>query len=131
MSYYDVRAEGSAVAVAVTDNATSLDEREATAAAVEHATARKRNYVIRKHTGAKGIIVATVTADGDVVVPQVGVPWVADPAVAPRFCEHRPYPGAGYWCLADAGHYPATPHTDLTILWDDQGNPVNLDGSRV
>lgn len=126
MSYYDVRAEGSAVAVAVTDNATSLDEREATVAAVKHAAAGRRNYVIRKHTGGRGMVVATVTQDGEVVRPRIATPWVADPS---RFCERPPYPGAGYWCLLNRDH--AGPHSDLTLLWDDQGRPVNLDGSLV
>ena len=43
-------------------------------------------------------------------------------ATDPRpFCEQRPYPGAGYWCL-NRVHPPGTPHSDLTIQWDDNGN---------
>jgi hypothetical protein len=48
------------------------------------------------------------------------------------FCEHEPYPGAGYHCLEDAGHYgPGSPHSDLTICWDEDGNLCNLDLSLV
>jgi hypothetical protein len=45
------------------------------------------------------------------------------------FCEHKPYPGAGYWCYLDAGH--DGPHSDLTIMWNDQGRVCNADGKAI
>lgn len=58
------------------------------------------------------------------------------PAVT--FCEQRPYAGAGYHCLRNAGHYrPAghpdgvSMHSDLTITWDDDGRMCNADGTVI
>lgn len=48
---------------------------------------------------------------------------------APMFCERRPYEGAGYHCLLDAGH--EGPHSDLTLLWNEAGEMCNLDGSVI
>jgi hypothetical protein len=45
------------------------------------------------------------------------------------FCEHSPYPGAGYHCNLDAGH--DGPHSDLTIMWNDAGHVCNADGSVI
>lgn len=45
------------------------------------------------------------------------------------FCEHKPYEGAGYWCYLDRGHEDF--HSDLTLLWDDSGNFVNADGTKI
>lgn len=50
-------------------------------------------------------------------------------AARPATCEQRPYPGAGYHCLEDAGHYPATPHSDHTLCWDAAGRQCNWDFS--
>ena len=44
-------------------------------------------------------------------------------------CEHRPTPGAGYWCYLDQGH--GGPHSDLTITWNEMGELVNGDGSLI
>jgi len=44
-------------------------------------------------------------------------------------CEHRPHAGAAYWCYLDCGH--AGPHSNLTIMWDDQGRLCNSDGVSI
>ena len=65
----------------------------------------------------------------DRAVSAVAAQAAATAAARPAPCEHRPYPGAGYWCHEDAGHYPARPHSDLTLCWDDAGRQCNWDFS--
>jgi hypothetical protein len=52
------------------------------------------------------------------------------------FCEHRPYPGAGYHCYLFRGH--DGPHSDLTAqgnygghVWDDDGRACTADGTAI
>lgn len=49
----------------------------------------------------------------------------------PMICEHRPERGSSMMCALDAGHYPAEPHSDLVVMWNDKGQAVNPDGSLL
>lgn len=71
---------------------------------------------------------SAVAEDGTEFVRD-GDDWLVRPP-RPMLCEQRPYPGAGYHCLLDE-HPRGTPHSDLTIAWDDNGNLVNADGSII
>lgn len=44
-------------------------------------------------------------------------------------CEQEPYRFAGYHCLLKRHH--GGPHSDLVLMWDDEGDLVNADGSKV
>lgn len=72
----------------------------------------------------------TAVAEDGTQFTREGDGWiVVEPRAVAMFCERRPYPGAGYHCLLDANH--KSPHSDLTIAWDDDGNFVNADGSII